>query len=239
MFKRFPNMLIDVDSWSEDFYERTELGLGVDMNMAFMENMSSVNWINPLFQECADLVRCSGNVTSTLLEERTVPCYTFEELLKMHRASGCEVLVIDAEGWDCAIIRSMIEACEEKKTRWPHLIHFEACGHANKKEYSNVEEDTIVSLQKIGYLLLYARNDSTLARKQSMDELPRFATWVNEYFMLSCYVCGWQLWPSNPQFLQKGGRGYEQWLGAPGKDSWHTPQGKWTCEWCIRASTQP
>ena len=138
------------------------------MNMSYLENMSTVdvNLTNAAIQGAIDLIQVHGQVISELIERRRVQCCTFTEILEAHNATGCEVLMIDAEGWDCAIIRSVIYALQKDETRFvcPHLIHFESCGHANTKENDyNTEENTIIKLQQSRYLLLYAVMDSTLA----------------------------------------------------------------------------
>jgi len=210
--------------------------LGVDMNMAYLENMSTVDvgLTNTLLQHCLELVKSHGKVAGELLERRRVQCFTFAEILNMHDATGCEVLVIDAEGYDCAIIRSLIEALRNDETKfvWPLLIQFETCGHANKKDQDyKAEENTVIELQKLGYLLLYAGNDSLLAHKERMDNLPRFSTWLDDYFKLTCSSCAWQLLPSHREFSADAGHGYEQWRGAAGYES--MPRGTWTCKWCM------
>jgi hypothetical protein len=206
--------------------------------MSYLENMSTVdvNLTNAAIQGAIDLIQVHGQVISELIERRRVQCFTFTEILEAHNATGCEVLMIDAEGWDCAIIRSVIYALQKDETGfvWPHLIHFESCGHANTKENDyNTEENTIIKLQQSGYLLLYAGMDSTLAYGESLESLPRFSAWVDKHFKLTCCICGFQTVPSHQYLPPNASLGYKQWRGAPENGSRHMPNGMWTCKWCM------
>ena len=89
-----------------------------------------------------------------------VSCYTFEKVLEMHSARGCEVLVIDAEGADCAILRSMVSCFRTHRYPWPRVIRFETRGVASAEaglrgcSGCEEEEDVIRKLQQEGYLLV-------------------------------------------------------------------------------------
>ena len=56
---------------------------------------------------------------------------------------GCELLLIDAEGHDVEILRSMIKHCREREAQnecaWPDLIVFETMGHCDRHEGSGAE----------------------------------------------------------------------------------------------------
>ena len=67
----------------------------VHNQMIYLENMSSIGTPHPGIQDCIKIVENMSGITPLLLEQRCVSCYTFEGLLKMHNASGCEVLIID------------------------------------------------------------------------------------------------------------------------------------------------
>ena len=99
----------------------------VDHCFAYLENISSIGE-----QPHADL---SGYIKwvedmlclrDKLLEKREVRWYTYEGVLKLHNANGCEILVVDAEGSDYAIIDSMITACEEGYSSWPTIVVYES-----------------------------------------------------------------------------------------------------------------
>ena len=94
----------------------------------FSTEVSAVGGPHPDFEFNAARVQQLAGVHDSLLEERSVPCYTFEKVLKMHSAKGCEVLVIDAEGADCAILRSMVGCCRARRCPWPRVIRFETRG---------------------------------------------------------------------------------------------------------------
>ena len=60
--------------------------------------------------------------------------WTYGKLAKELDFSGCELLVIDAEGDDTKILRSMISHCWETGKGWPDMIAFETQGHCDNKE---------------------------------------------------------------------------------------------------------
>ena len=59
----------------------------------------------------------------------------------MHKCNGCEVLIIDVEGAECAIVHSMAATVRDMKIAWPRVVRFETMGHANTWEWPRCEED--------------------------------------------------------------------------------------------------
>ena len=72
---------------------------------------------------------------------------------------GCEVLLVDAEGSDTKILRSMIVHCEDVERRganaWPDVVQFETMGHCDQREGVDAEAKMITQLETCGYVLVY------------------------------------------------------------------------------------
>ena len=107
------------------------------------------------------------------------------------------MLVIDAEGGDCAILRSMISACTYGGVNWPRIIRFETRGHGDFKEDSDVESAMVTTLQNNGYLVLEARGDTTLVHIPTLAIDSALRNWVGRYFKLSFWECNVVIYPSS------------------------------------------
>ena len=144
--------------------------------------------------------------------------------MRLNKASGCEVLIIDAEGADCEILASMVEACEkEGGPAWPRVVCFETRGFANTPAEPWTEQLTIHILQDHGYILVSTGGDSVLLHGPSMKRSDTFAEWADKYYVLSCYRCQWKSWPSSATFDEAVANGVRQWCGD-----------RWQCIWCWR-----
>ena len=138
-----------------------------------------------------------------------MPCYTFGGVLGQHNAAGCEILVVDAEGVDCAIVRSMIDACSSGRSKWPAIVRYETRGLDR-----HLEESTLRRLQIEGYLVLDVSGDVTAVHGPRFRASSALRQWADKHFWLACYVCGWQAWPSQPSFDEMVGQGSTQWFGT-------------------------
>lgn len=204
----------------------------VDAHLAYLENMSSVGTPHCDFQANIKKVSRLAGTEEELVEERSVPMYTFYDVLALHKASSCDVLVIDAEGADCAILRSVLDACRRQGVTWPRVLRFETRGHADLTEEQ--EEATIERLQDEGYLVLDVGGDATLVYGPALQSSSRLARWSDKHFTLTCYSCKWRALPSSPGFAAEVGAGYSQWRGtaehrASGLGSEYQP---WCCLKC-------
>ena len=189
----------------------------VDKNLAYLENMSAVGTPHPEFKSQAAWIQQQTGVNDNLLEEREVPCYTFGEVLKMHSANGCEVLIIDAEGADCAILRSMLACCQTQQSPWPRAVRFETWGWEDGKERLSEsseykeEEEMIQILQQEDYLLVEQYRDATLLHGPTVRTSKTLTAWADHHFTLTCYMCDYKLRPSKPSFTKEVGKGRSQW----------------------------
>lgn len=201
-----------------------------DVELAYLENMASIGSPHRDFASCASQVASLIGADDSLMEERVVPMYTFGDVLQMHNARGCEVLAIDAEGADCAIIRSMMASCMAGNAEWPWVIRFETHRLANFKERDGfAEEQVIESLQEQGYMLVAAGLDAVLVHHQTLLMSTHLAEWADFNFELRCYSCNWLVKPSKPYANREAGKGYSQWRND--KNSC------WYCRWCLEGKS--
>jgi hypothetical protein len=197
----------------------------VDNELAFMENMASIGSPHPDYVASMKRIASLTGSQEKMMETRSIPMYTFGDVLFRHKASGCEVLVIDAEGDDCAILRSMMKCCRSGQTSWPWVIRFETHGIADLKENIEfLEELTITTLQAEQYVLVEAGSDAVLIHQPALKHSARLATWATKHFTLKCYLCKWCVSPSWPDALRQTGQGYSQWNFDYGT--------RWFCNWC-------
>ena len=63
---------------------------------------------------------------------------SWERLCSKLVFGGCELLIIDTEGHEAAVLRSMIEHCKKNAccgiSVWPKVIQFETMSHCDKIE---------------------------------------------------------------------------------------------------------
>ena len=195
----------------------------VDRNLAFLENMSSIGSPHhDMYATIAETYHLS-QTNLELMEVRDVRLVTYADIIQKRNCPGCEVLIIDAEGSDCAILRSMIHTCTTRADAiWPWVIRFETLGHADFKERNRMEESTVEDLQSHGYLLVDVYWDATLVYGRPL--CARLARWADKHFRLKCITCGSTFYPSSGTFAEDVGKGYSQW----------GPQG-WCCSECCWA----
>ena len=158
----------------------------VDKELAYLESMSSIDIPHPDFCQKLLSVKEYSKTAMQLMETRRVQLFSFSDLLQYHNCRGCQVLIIDAEGADCTILRSMLSACTGRgRIRYPWVIRFETRGHGDYKErdqHEHAEESTVEELRKHGYLLLQADGDTTLIHGPAMHRSRRLARWADKHF---------------------------------------------------------
>ena len=202
----------------------------VDAYFGYLENMSSIELPHPDFKDSTQKIQKLACISSELLEKRSVPSHSFQDILEMHNCTGCELLVIDAEGADCAILSSMAAAVQNMvNVQWPFVIRFETMGHADKRESVGHEKGTVQWLRRdAGYILLEVGQDVTLVHGKSLSNSTHLQAWADKYFTLSCTNCGWMQRPSMPDFDKLSGLSCDTSDGFP-YHSW-----KWYCQDCQR-----
>jgi len=167
-------------------------------HFAYIRNMSCVNSEHPEFQSLQRWLRERRSITVEL-DCRSVAMWSWGHLCKQLNFRGCELLIIDTEGHDATILRSMIDHCAWQEYRyndnvWPHVIQFETMGHCDQLEGWSSEWAVISELQYYGYTLVhYSHHDSHLARTEVLNKKERVWTWAaNSYRCIQCrHTCRW------------------------------------------------
>lgn len=160
--------------------EKTAQGLRDQLR--YLYNMSCLGELHPQWKEHAKWIRKHYGVNVTAATHKT-EVLTYEGLARRYNFLGTQVLMIDAEGHDASIVRSLIKHCERNPAAWPHLIQFETMGHCNLKEKNPcAEENVIQELQKHEYILVgTSHHDTHLALESELyhGRLNKWAqTWV-------------------------------------------------------------
>ena len=134
-------------------------------------------------QQLCDRVSQDFSVNLTI-EYRDVDVWTWEQLEIACNFSGCEVLVLDTEGFDAQILRSIISHCQNDPRSWPWIIKFESMGHCDQLEGFGAEWAVIRQLQAHGYKLVhYSWHDSHLILETMLRAKKKFRQWVR------CWKC--------------------------------------------------
>ena len=119
-----------------------------------------------------------------------VDVWSYERLAAELNFSGCQVLMIDAEGWDAQILRSVIDYCQRKPNAWPDVIQFETMGHCDKLQGPGTERRTVRQLESNGYILLgYSRKGSYLVRRGALERRPCVKKWMLTWHCDCCKRC--------------------------------------------------
>merc|ERR1712166_1509352 len=112
------------------------------------------------------------------------------KLVKTLNFVGCEVLVVDAEGCDTKILRSLIAFCRENPEHWPELIQFETMGHCDRQEKLGAEKALIEAFQGNGYTVIsLSDHNSYVINDAALEKEKRLQRWVYRWV---CYGCGQQ-----------------------------------------------
>jgi len=132
----------------------TDMRSALEMDLTYIRNMSCVGGEHPTLPLCR--MRAMQNYgIDVCLEWYTTQVWTFERLARELDFCGCEVLLVDAEGHDAKILRSMMDHCRLQEAAgrmaWPDIIVFESAGICDHYEGSDVEVDVVRQLDLHGY----------------------------------------------------------------------------------------
>jgi len=161
-------------------------------DLEYILNMSSVGAVHPWVPGLLDNIHNDYHIKVDV-EKRRSDVWTWERLSKQCMFHGCEVLLIDTEGYDTQILRSLITYCMSWPDAWPDLIQFETMGHCDRKERCSAEWDAIKSLEAQGYVLVHwSGHNSHLVFCTALRHESRLQDWVGGW---SCSLCRktWQL----------------------------------------------
>ena len=121
------------------------------------------------------------------MESHLVDIWSWGRLAYECNFKGCELLLVDTEGFDCQILRSVIAHCNKFPAEWPQVIQFETMGHCDKLEERGTEWKTIEALEVQGYTLLsYSNYNTVLVHTKSWKQEARLNAWLGGF---SCEDC--------------------------------------------------
>jgi len=147
---------------------------------------------HPFMHQCVKQLEDRYGVHMNM-QQSLVHVWSFQRLAEHLNFSGCELLIVDTEGFDVRILRSMIAYCSQCATDgtsdfWPYVIQFETQGHADILDGTNSEWAIISELEAYGYVLLYCSNfDTYLARQNQLRYNEHILKWAQS---LICARCG-------------------------------------------------
>ena len=90
-----------------------------------------------------------------------MPVVSWGRLCEKYNVSSVDVVQLDCEGMDAAIVRGLAKHCERHAAAWPRVIQFEA-NHLTPNE--EVIE-TVAMLKKNGYRVNYQSQSNILLER--------------------------------------------------------------------------
>jgi len=165
---------------------------GLAQKLVYLLNMSCVGTEHPEMQRCLKAIWEEYSVQPDIQQAR-VGVWSWNRLARELNFGGCEVLVVDTEGFDARILKSMIAHCskleiDEQENVWPYVIQFETQGHCDKLDGRGAEWGIIGELENAGYVLVhYSTCNTHLARKSELWHNKRVTHWART---LVCERCG-------------------------------------------------
>ena len=168
---------------------------GMLWDLGYLENMSCVGGEHPLLREKREEFRSWYGVDLPFTG-RSVEVWSWDRLARELNFCGCELLIVDTEGHDTSVLRSMIQHCAAQevmglKQAWPRLIEFESQGWGNWKENSDAEWNIVRQLENYGYVLICYSNWSTsMVLAEVLYQDNRVKRWTNLYKCDTCHRNG-------------------------------------------------
>ena len=169
------------------WWERKDL----KMQLQYLQNMSSVGYEHPAIHTLRWLYWRQYGV-NLRFSQRVVEMWSWGTLASNLNFRGCELLILDTEGQDVKILRSLISHCqsrerEKNEIHWPYVIQVETQGHNDKIEGHGAEWGIIHELEDNGYTLVhYSYFDSQLARTDALKYNRRIWGWATRLICTTC-----------------------------------------------------
>ena len=139
----------------------------------YLRNMSCVGQPHRYFQQVRDFVKQNCGGIELDVKPTKARALTFGDLARLLRFAGTELLVIDAEGYDCRILDSMIDYCKgvdslnNNNNVWPDVVCFETQGHCDAIDGPSTEEKTVTRLKMHGYCTVLTGHDTVMVRDEA------------------------------------------------------------------------
>ena len=165
---------------------------GLERDLSYVLNMSCVDCWHPYMEHCVQRIVETYNV-KVVLQPIRVCVWSWGKFAQRLNFGGCELLVVDTEGFDVRILRSMIAHCSycERSNGtdvWPYVIQFETQGHADALAGDKAEWHIINELVDCGYTLVhYSYYNSHLVRSMKLKDGEQINGWARTFV---CSLCG-------------------------------------------------
>jgi hypothetical protein len=157
-------------------------------DLQYLINMSCIGHAHPYARAHFAKIKKIYNIDVDV-QPRKAEVWTYDRLARTFNFEGCEVLLIDTEGNDCAILRSMLHHCRRNPRAWPHVIQFESMGLCDNIEGEGAEHRMVRRLQNEGYQLVnWSYWNSHLVHRRALRVIPRLRHWVHSWYCTSCLV---------------------------------------------------
>ena len=167
-------------------------------HLEYLENMSCLHRAHPHFDEYAAWIHEQFNL-EVKVTAQPVEKWSWSTFVQKLNFCGCQVLVIDAEGHDASILRSMLKHCLNKPHELPELIQFETQGLCDICEEQRESELNIIS-SLLGFeykLVCYSQHDSYLVYEPALQREQRLQDWMNTWICHECQKQGLPPYTSN------------------------------------------
>ena len=162
-------------------------------DLEYLQNMSCLNSVHPFFPRCLNQIESDYGIKCDIECIETVDVWSWEKLVIEYNFVGCEVMLLDAEGCDTKILRSLISFCHDHPNHWPDMIQFETMGHCDSIEGDGAEKATFDSLQREGYThVALSDHNSYVVRTSLLEKKGRLQNWIYEWHCQTCYT-KWRL----------------------------------------------
>lgn len=154
---------VPIDPNCAHWEERPEVDV-----MWYAKSMSSIGQRQP------QLVKMLEEVNRPdLLEEREVCTWSWTDLCETYGVASVDVVQIDCEGKDCAILRGLLAYCADRPQAFPRVIKFE-CNHLS----SHAEADEVLDkLRRHGYVVRSKTGNDVVVERMPTTEFRAGGCW--------------------------------------------------------------
>ena len=157
----------------------------LEYQLEFLRNMSSLGQPHPqILENLAWFEKECGSELPFGVQLTDV--WSYGTLAKTLNFVGCDVLMIDAEGHDTRILKSLIQHCEEDDRAWPQVIQFESMGHCDHFSNHPREAEVISLLEDAGYLLVASSKKDTYLVSPARASVRRLRRWLKRWQCDDC-----------------------------------------------------
>ena len=158
-------------------------------DLEYLRNMSCLDSVHPFFPRCLNQIESDYGIKFDIECIETVDVWSWEKLVMEYNFVGCEVMLLDAEGCDTKILRSLISFCHDHPDHWPDMIQFETMGHCDSIEGFGAEKATLDSLEREGYThVAVSDHNSYVMRTSLLEKERRFQDWIYKWRCQTCYT---------------------------------------------------